>query len=92
MPVLYLNRIDVYVAEGATPLVISCSQKVPDMVDHNFDSVRDDYRAKGEQLVQAMLRAMPGGLIDGIFLALLDHKRSIYRVPHIKETTPKDGQ
>lgn len=90
MPVLYLNRIDVYVAEGATPLVISCSDKVPEIVNHNFNAVRDDYRKQGEALAQAMLRAMPGGLVDGLFLALLDHKRSIYRVPHIKDDDTKE--
>lgn len=41
------------------------------------------YRAEGEQLAHALLAHLPGGLIDGLLLALFAHKASLFSVPFL---------
>lgn len=45
------------------------------------DFYRGLYAEEGRRIANALLASLPGGLVDGILLALLDHKRSILRVP-----------
>lgn len=61
--------------EQAVPRLPS-SADVDGMTQH-----RRFYADEGRRIVEAMLAALPGGLIDGILLALLDYKRNVFRVP-----------
>ncbi len=44
------------------------------------DRVQSYYRSEGEQLAQALLAHLPGGLIDGLLVALLTRKASLFSV------------
>lgn len=80
--------IDVYVANEGQPLTIRAVLPVPDLVTDRrggadyLQAYLKAYEEQGRALVSAMLTSMPGGLIDAVLVALLDHKRSIFRVPH----------
>lgn len=40
------------------------------------------YRAEGQTIVDALVRTLPGGTIDAVLIALLEHRRGILQVPH----------
>jgi len=48
----------------------------------------DYYLGQGRELANALLRHLPGGLVDGLTVALLDHKRSQFCVPMLR---PDEG-
>lgn len=43
------------------------------------------YGSQARSLVQAFSRTLPGGLIDAILVALLEHRCSIFQVPYSSE-------
>lgn len=85
------RTIDVYVANGAmvVPLTIRVCVPVPE-IDFDdpdpgrswFNEAREQYSRQAKAMVEAMFSSMPGGLVDALLVELLDHKRSILRVPH----------
>ena len=48
----------------------------------------DYYQGQGRDLANALLRHLPGGVVDGLIVALLDHKRSQFCVPMLR---PDEG-
>ena len=50
------------------------------------------YECEGEQLAQALLAHLPGGLIDGLVAALLKHKASLLAVAYIDPADQHQGQ
>jgi hypothetical protein len=46
------------------------------------------YDQKADELVDFILKRMPGGLVDALFAKLAAHKASLFIVPHIQQ--PKE--
>lgn len=86
--------IDVYVANEGQPLTIRAVLPVPELVtDRDYlQAYLDAYQRQGRALVKEMLLSMPGGLIDAVLVALLDHKRSIFRVPLDSSALDTEGK
>jgi hypothetical protein len=81
----------------AGDLTLLFDQRLPDftmVVDGNVSpaiaekSRLDYYKDHGREIANALLRHLPGGLVDGLLVALLDHKRSQFCVPML---SPDEG-
>lgn len=86
-----IDRRSYRCTDDVPPLRLTFDLDLPD-IDASGSVLLERWRAfyaeEGRRLVDQLLRTLPGGLIDGLLLALLDHKRSIFRVAHEKATTP----
>ena len=83
---LHFPRVEPWTQEHLTLIF---DKRLPDHVAKGTLAderhVRDYYESEGREIANALLRHLPGGLIDGLLVALLDHKRSLFRVPHVQE-------
>jgi coenzyme F420-reducing hydrogenase beta subunit len=57
---------------------ITVEGDVPELGE--LSSYRSYYNEQGSLVAAALIRALPGGTVDALLVALLDHKRSLLRV------------
>ena len=95
---LHFPKAELFVNDvRSDDLTIIIDGQLPDFIRGGYDpnvspavaerSRLDYYAGQANDLANALLRHLPGGLIDALLIALLDHRRSHFRVPLLR----KDG-
>lgn len=59
---------------------IRLTSEIPLLDGDPLSSYREFYAEEGKRLAQALLSVLPGGTVDALLVALLDHKRSLFKV------------
>jgi hypothetical protein len=83
--------VNIYKAKpvvGEVPnLEIVAKDEIPELPDTGLPwegAYRQRFDDEARAVVDALLTCLPGGTIDAILCRLLEHKRSLYRVPHVE--------
>jgi hypothetical protein len=83
------TEINTYKASPITgevkDLTINFCKKIPEFEGDYFKSSKDDYKKEAEIILAAMLKHVPGGLIDALFASMAAYKAGILIVPHEKD-------
>ena len=79
--------------EVASDTTIRIHVEVPEMgIERGWEQAyRDMYRRQATKLKEALVGSLPGGTVDALLVALLDHKRCLLAVPMFGKTETEEG-
>jgi len=63
--------------------IIEINMPIPDFT--NLADAGKHYQKDAENLVDVLLKTLPGGTIDRILILLLEHKASLFKIPFVEE-------
>lgn len=72
----------------APSLHIVAYEEVPEIKSDSWESdYRAFYRQEAQQIVNALVKSLPGGTVDQVLCLLLERHASVFRVAHVVEET-----
>ncbi len=69
------------------PLIVEIAEPIPELKSSSegfLDEYRITFRDQGRKLAKALIDHLPGGTVDQLLVALLDHKANLFRVGYEK--------
>lgn len=73
---------------GTAPRLVMVTEGLPPDIAIGpgwFENMRNQYKEQGKAILDALLRTVPGGTIDGLAIAILEHQASVRRIPDVQQ-------